>query len=144
MENCRMVSLLTFRCVVLCLVSVWAKYWKNIIFSIISAVHATAGRWPPQLTPCSLILNCPHPLIATNFLDVVSPSPFGSPSYLFSFSGCPFWCYLSPPGVAHSSYMSCPLPSPAPHSLYYIFHPSFYLKHKCVYLVILVYFDGTR
>ena len=57
---------------------------------IISAVHATAGRWPPQLTPCTSILSHPHPLTATNFLDVVSPSPFGSPSYSFSFSGCPF------------------------------------------------------
>ena len=61
-----------------------------IIIIIISAVHAAAGRWPPQLTPCTSILSHPHPLTATNFLHVVSPSPFGSPSYSFSFSGCPF------------------------------------------------------
>ena len=96
-----------------------------IIIIITSAVHATAGRWPPQLAPCTSILSRPHPLIATNFLDVVSPSPFGSSSYSFSFPGCPFWCYLGPPGAAHSSYMSCPLSSHAPHSLYYIFQPSF-------------------
>ena len=52
---------------------------RYIIIIIISAVHATAGRWPPQLTPCTSILSHPHPLTATNFLDVVSPSPFGSP-----------------------------------------------------------------
>ena len=60
-----------------------------------------------------------HLLTATNFLDVVSPSPFGSPSYPFSFSGWPFWGYLGPRGVAHSGYMSGPLSSHAPHSLYY-------------------------
>ena len=97
----------------------------NFIIIIISAVHATAGRWPPQLTPCTSILSHSHPLTATNSLDVVSPSPFMSPSYSFSFSGCSFSCYLGPPGVVHSGYMSCPLSSHAPHSLYYIFHPSF-------------------
>ena len=85
---------------------------KCHIIIIISAVHATAGRWPPQLTPCTSILSHSHPLTATNF-----PSPFGSPSYSFSFSGCPFWCYLGPPGVAHSGYMSCPLSSHAQHSI---------------------------
>ena len=41
------------------------------IIIIISAVHATAGRWPPQLTPCTSILSHPYPLTATDFLDVV-------------------------------------------------------------------------
>ena len=88
-----------------------------IIIIIISAVHATAGRWPSHLTLCTSILSHTHPLTAKNVLYIVSPSPFGSPSYSFSFSGCPFWCYLGPPGVAHSSYMSCPLSSHAPHSI---------------------------
>ena len=92
-----------------------------IIIIIISAVHATAGRWPPQPTPCTSILSHPHPLTATNFLDVVSPSPFG-----FPFSGCPFWCYLGPPGVAHSSYMSCPLSSCTALSLLYL-SPQLYI-----------------
>ena len=97
-----------------------------IIIIIISAVHATVGKWPPQLTPCTSILSHPHPLTATSFLHVVSPSPVGSPSNSLSFSGCPFWCYLGPPGVAHSSYMSSQMSSHAPHSLsLLIFHPSF-------------------
>ena len=95
------------------------------IIIIISVVHATADRGRPQLPPCISILSHSHPLTATNFLDVVSPSPFGSSSYSFSFSGCPFSCYLCPPGVAPSGYMSCPLSSHAPHSLYYTFHPYF-------------------
>ena len=102
-----------------------ARMWCLNIIIIISAIHATAGKWPPQLAPCTSILTHSHPLTATNFLDVVSPSPFGSPSYSLSFSGCPFWSYHGPPGVAHSGYMSCPLSSHAPHSLYYIFHPCF-------------------
>ena len=89
------------------------KQTKIIIIIIISAVHATAGRWPPKLATCTSILSHSHPLTATNFLDVVFPSP----SYSFSFSGCPFLCYLGPPGVAHSGYMSCPLSSHAPHFL---------------------------
>ena len=109
------------------------------IIIIISAVHGSAGRWPPQLTPCTSILSYSHPLTATNFLDVVSPSPFGFPSYWFSFSGCPFWCYLGPPCVAHYGYMSCPLSSYALHSLYYIFHPCFRSHHHILNLVSLVY-----
>ena len=85
--------------------------------TIISAVHATAGRWPPQVVPCTSILSHSHPLTATNLRDVVSSSPFRSPTYSFSFTGCPFWCYFDPPGVAHSGYMSCPLSSHAPHSV---------------------------
>ena len=65
-------------------------FFTFIIIIFISAVYATAGRWLQQLTPCTSILSQPHPLTAINFLDVVSPSPFGSPSYSFSFSGCPF------------------------------------------------------
>ena len=55
----------------------------NIIIMIIivtPALYATPGRWPSQLTPCTSILSHSHPLIATNFLDVVSPPPFGSSS----------------------------------------------------------------
>ena len=86
-----------------CVYVLWGFHLKKIIWVggrggafittttiIISAVRATAGRWPPQLMPCTSILGHPHPLTATNFLDVVSPSLFGSPSYSFSFSGCPF------------------------------------------------------
>ena len=51
-----------------------------IIIIIILAVHATAGRWPPQLAPCTSILGRSHPLTANGFLDVISPSPFGSSS----------------------------------------------------------------
>ena len=112
----------------------WFDIWSNInvanfiqvckltliiIIIIISAVHVTAGRLPPQLAPCTSILSHSHPLTTTNFLYVVSPFPFRSPSYSFSFSGCPFWCYFGPPGVTHSGYMFCPLSSHAPHSLYY-------------------------
>ena len=50
------------------------------IIIIILAVHATAGRWPPQLAPCTSILGRSHPLTANGFLDVISPSPFGSSS----------------------------------------------------------------
>ena len=67
-----------------------AIFVKLLVVIIISAVHATAGRWSPQLSPCTSILSHSHPLTATNFLDVVSLSPFGSHSYSFSFSGCPF------------------------------------------------------
>ena len=51
-----------------------------VIIIIILAVHATAGRWPPQLAPCTSILGRSHPLTANGFLDVISPSPFGSSS----------------------------------------------------------------
>ena len=39
-----------------------------------SAVHATAGRWAPPLMQCASILSHSHPLTATDFLDIVSPS----------------------------------------------------------------------
>ena len=55
-------------------------YDMQIIIIIILAVHATAGRWPPQLAPCTSILGRSHPLTANGFLDVISPSPFGSSS----------------------------------------------------------------
>ena len=61
-------------------------------------------------------------MTATNFLDVVSSSPFGSPSYSLSFSKCSFWCYLGPPSISHSGYSSCPLSSHVMHSLCYVFH----------------------
>ena len=56
------------------------QYFGHIIIIIILAVHATAGRWPPQLAPCTSILGRSHPLTANGFLDVISPSPFGSSS----------------------------------------------------------------
>ena len=83
------------------------------IIIIISAVHATAGRWPPQLTPCTSILSQSHPLTATNFLDVVSPPPI----LLFSLLWVSIQIYLGPPGVAPSGYMSCPLSSHVLHSI---------------------------
>ena len=54
------------------------KYGKFVAthIIIISAVHATVGRWTPQLTPCTSISSHSHPLTATNFLDVVSPFSF--------------------------------------------------------------------
>ena len=60
----------------------FAFYKANIsvVIIIILAVHATAGRWPPQLAPCTSILGRSHPLTANGFLDVISPSPFGSSS----------------------------------------------------------------
>ena len=101
---------------------IWPRLTQQIlIISIISAIHATAGRWPTQLAPCTLILSHSHPLTATNFLHVVFPCPFRSYPYSFSFSGCPFWYYLASPGAAHSGYMSCPLTFHAPHSLLYLF-----------------------
>ena len=67
----------------------------HLIIIIISAVHATAARSPPQLAPYCSNLSHSNPMTATNFLDVVSPYPFGSASYPLSFSGCPFCCYLA-------------------------------------------------
>ena len=83
-------------------------------FFFSTAAHATTGRRPPQPAPCTSILSHSHPLPATNFLNIVSPSPPGSSSHSSSFSGCPLRCY---PDVAHSGYMSCPLSSHALHSL---------------------------
>ena len=100
----------------------WLSVWNYfIIIIIISAIHATARRWPPQPTPCTSILSHPHPLTATNFLDVLSISFWVSLLLIFL-----LWVsILMLSGVAHSSYMSYPLSSHAPHSLYYICHPSF-------------------
>ena len=104
----------------------------------ISAIHTTAGRRPPQLVPCTSILNHSHPFTATNFLDVVSPSPFGSSSYSFfvlwvsilSLSW-PTWCYSFWLQV-EPTVISCTAPA-----LYYIFLPcvrSYYLMPDLVSL----------
>ena len=63
-----------------CIVIICSRLTSTIIIIIILAVHATAGRWPPQPAPCTSILGRSHPLTANGFLDVISPSPFGSSS----------------------------------------------------------------
>ena len=37
--------------------------------------NATAARWPPQVAPCSSILSHSNPVTATNFLNIIFPSP---------------------------------------------------------------------
>ena len=43
-----------------------------LLLIIISAVHATAGRWSPQRGPCTSILSHSHPLIASTLCLVVA------------------------------------------------------------------------
>ena len=68
---------------------------------------------------------------------------FGSSSYSFSFSRCPFWLFLGPPGDAQPGYMSCPLFSHALHSLYYIFHHCLDLITSFRILSFFVMFDNN-
>ena len=56
-----------------------------ILIIIISAVHASV--------PCTLILGHSHPLTATNFLDVVSPSLLGSSCSNYEITVTPLVCY---------------------------------------------------
>ena len=111
-----------------------------IIIIIISAVHATVGRCHGLHNSRHTLQSwatSSHPLTATNFLDAVSPSPFRSSSWSPSFSGtgCPLWCYLAPPGVAHSGDMSCPLSSRALHLS--IIPTTFVTLHLLLYTSIL-------
>ena len=97
-----------------------------IIIIIILAVHATAGRWPPQLAPCTSILGRSHPLTANGFLDVISPSPF----WVFLLVVFHLWSVHSDVIFAHLVFFilaTCPAHCPFMHFTFSIisYHPCF-------------------
>ena len=114
-----------------------------IIIIIILAVHATAGRWPPQLAPCTSILGRSHPLTANGFLDVISPSSF----WVFLLVVFHLWVSHSDVIFAHLVFFilaTCPAHCPFMHFTFSIISitPVFDLIISFLILSLLVMFNN--
>ena len=72
------------------------------------ACHATAGGWPPHLSPCIPILRPSHPRRASLLFNLVSPPSLRSPCCSAPLSWPPLCCSLGSL-VLHMGKVSCPL-----------------------------------